>query len=121
MISINSIPDSNTRNYTFCNSIIPPQFAQQDVMVDWHLQPKYHSLDKQSIQDQKCTADNPCSQDAVATPLLNQSSGYRTYQRYYHVFRSGELSNLFKTHISSAHVEEEYYDRDNWCVIATKM
>ena len=93
-------------------------------MVDWHLQPKY-LLEKKSEkldQDQNCATDNLCSCEAATnqSDKLNQLE-YRTYQRYYHVFCSGELSKLFEAHVSSAHVEEEYYDRDNWCVIATKI
>ncbi|KAJ1817328.1 tRNA methyltransferase, has a role in tRNA modification [Coemansia sp. RSA 2671] len=42
------------------------------------------------------------------------------YQRYYHLFRDGELSSLF-SEIGGCEIEEAGYDRDNWFVIARKL
>lgn len=46
--------------------------------------------------------------------------GYTTYQRYYHVFREGELVQLFHR-IPYLHIEEQFYDHENWCVLAQKI
>ncbi len=63
-----------------------------------------------------------CSDDSGATnaPEEVESRGYQTFQRYYHVFRRGELVQLF-TKCSDAIVLEEFYDHENWCVIAKKI
>lgn len=45
--------------------------------------------------------------------------GYTTYQRYYHVFREGELLQLVSK-VPALRVEQEYYDHENWCVLAVK-
>lgn len=45
--------------------------------------------------------------------------GYSTYQRYYHVFRQGELALLVQD-VPGVEVKQEYYDHENWCVVAVK-
>ena len=45
--------------------------------------------------------------------------GYTTYQRYYHVFREGELVDLVQR-VGELRVQEEFYDHENWCVLASK-
>ena len=78
-------------------------------MVPWHLQPKYQDVVKSTEND---TGIN--SSDQL------QQLGYRTYQRYYHVFKKGELTELFALSRQPVTVHEDYYDHDNWCVIAVK-
>lgn len=51
-------------------------------------------------------------------PSLSQQ-GYQTFQRYYHVFRQGELSDLVGR-LPNMSVVEEYFDHENWCVLAEK-
>ncbi len=46
--------------------------------------------------------------------------GYTTYQRYYHVFRKGELVDVVLK-VSALQVQEQFYDHENWCVVAVKM
>ena len=81
-------------------------------MVPWHLQPKYQ------------TPVKPTGKDAPTDSLTKehhlQQLGYRTYQRYYHVFRKDELTRLFSVSGQPVQVTEEYYDHDNWCVVAVK-
>ena len=120
-----------------CMIIFLPQFSQQDVMVDWHLQPKYQGTgyardDGESTRG--LVGDSARQQHHGVTTSTHavvhsghQSSpdrlaelGYCTYQRYYHVFRGGELSNLFTKHITNICVRDEYYDHDNWCVIVDR-
>ncbi len=38
------------------------------------------------------------------------------FRRYYHLFEETELSNLVQR-IESAHVEDSFYDKSNWCVV----
>ena len=42
-------------------------------------------------------------------------------QRYYHVFRKGELVQLIESGVPSLKVVKEYYDHGNWAVIAEKL
>jgi hypothetical protein len=46
--------------------------------------------------------------------------GYTTFQRYYHVFQEGELAGLVRQ-VEGFHVQEEFYDHENWCVLAKKV
>ena len=41
-------------------------------------------------------------------------------QRYYHVFRKGELVQLIEHGVPSLRVVKEYYDHGNWAVIIQK-
>ena len=47
------------------------------------------------------------------------AQGYRTFQCYYHVFRRGELTQLF-SQVEGVRVLEEFYDHKNWCVLAER-
>lgn len=79
-------------------------------MVPWHLQPKYQTTVVKSTD----TAARSAKEDQL------QQLGYHTYQRYYHVFKKGELSELFKLSGQPVTITEDYYDHDNWCTIAVK-
>ena len=46
--------------------------------------------------------------------------GYQTFHRYYHVFQKNELSALFNE-VGRVRVIEEFYDHENWCVVAEKI
>lgn len=81
-------------------------------MVPWHLQPKYQPLVEPREKDVSPTSSS--KEDQL------QQLGYRTYQRYYHVFKKGELSELFHLSGQSVTIIEDYYDHDNWCVVVVK-
>ena len=55
----------------------------------------------------------------VATPSL-EAQGFQTFHRYYHVFQKGELCALFNE-VGGVRVVEEFYDNENWCVVAKKV
>ena len=78
-------------------------------MVPWHLQPKYQTV---------VNSTEPLSSSPKEEHL--QKLGYRTYQRYYHVFKKGELRELFALAAQPVTVTEDYYDHDNWCAVAVK-
>ena len=45
----------------------------------------------------------------------------KTFLRYYHVFKEGELESLILEHLSEQlTIIESYYDQGNWCVILEK-
>ena len=46
--------------------------------------------------------------------------GYSTYQRYYHVFKEGELLELVRE-VPGLELKLEYYDHENWCLVAVKI
>lgn len=59
--------------------------------------------------------------DSTSTTRPNLAElGYRTFNRYYHVFQKGELVRLF-AQVPCALVREEFYDHENWCVLAEKL
>ena len=80
-------------------------------MVPWHLQPQYQN----TVKSTEPANDNPVTKSSKLQQL-----GYRTYQRYYHVFKKGELKELFAQSDEPVRVTEDYYDHENWCVIAVK-
>jgi len=82
-------------------------------MVPWHLQPKYQETAKEEIP----TVDSLCSTKEEQLHKL----GFRTFHRYYHLFKKGELTDIFKLANQTVKVIEEYYDHDNWCVVAKKQ
>lgn len=63
---------------------------------------------------------SPQNDDNSASNLVVATKGYQTFQRYYHVFRRGELVQLFSK-CSDVVVLEEFYDHENWCVIGKKI
>ena len=68
-----------------------------------------------------CSMSQSCSNSTDRTAHKQELShlGYTTYQRYYHVFREGELvSMIYK--VPGLNVEKQFYDHENWCVLATK-
>lgn len=81
-------------------------------MVPWHLQPKYQGIVTSTEPD--TPAHSLDKEDRL------QQLGYRTYQRYYHVFKKGELGKLFAMSGQPVTVTEDYYDHDNWCVVVVK-
>lgn len=88
-------------------------------MVPWHLQPKYQNVANTTENDAN-TTENDTPVDGSAKEDRLQQLGYRTYQRYYHVFKKGELSKLFAMSGQPVTVSEDYYDHDNWCIVAIK-
>lgn len=76
------------------------KFKEQDVFVPWHLHFKYES-DLENIDHEGCEID-----------LAKKSV---VYQRYYHVFKEGELETLVQQH-PGLRVVNSYYDKENWCV-----
>lgn len=154
------------------------QFDCQDVMVPWHLQPKYTGNGKATAADTKAVkgvktqvkgrrgkgrgkgrgarqglmegdtvystrmedtdmdnttaAQTPTPEGGVKSEGGQEGGvksegqkagvtelGYTTYQRYYHVFRQGELVDLVHR-TPGLSVEQDFYDHENWCVLAVK-
>lgn len=72
-------------------------FTTQDVFVPWHLKSEFQAPNSENNENKETT-----------------------FQRYYHIFKKGELEDLFHQ-IPEFRIENSYYDRDNWCVLAKKI
>ncbi|CAD7932609.1 unnamed protein product [Amoebophrya sp. A25] len=101
-------------------------FESQDVLVKWHHKlpgvKREEALAK--IQEQTAkSADHGASSVNVADHgVIDEEKGAIVYQRYCHVYKEGELQDLFETHLSDiARIDEVYLDTGNWCVRATKI
>lgn len=42
------------------------------------------------------------------------------FDRYYHLFRAGELEDLVAA-VPGVRLAESFYDRDNWCAVLEKL
>ena len=71
-----------------------------------------------SLSDGRSSGGNEAT-PASATNNLG-AQGYKTFQRYYHVFCSSELTKLF-SQVEGVGVLEEFYDHENWCVLVEKQ
>ena len=69
------------------------------------------------VQNTDCTGSTETGTALHSSALVEQ--GYQTFQRYYHVFRKGELSRLF-SRLEGVEVLDEFYDHENWCVLTKK-
>ena len=89
-------------------------FEDSDVFVPWHLR---YRTDRR-VSDQK-PAD--VLQGATASHgVVDEEKGAVVFQRYCHVYKEGELRDLF-AQLPWLRVEEEYYDTGNWCITAEKL
>ncbi len=86
------------------------------------VQDKHGGVQEQDSSELEREQSQTCERTAGTTSQQQQLAreGYTTYQRYYHVFRQGELVELFHK-VPQLHIEEEFYDHENWCVLAEKL
>jgi hypothetical protein len=68
--------------------------------VPWHLHPNFQKKGKKQPEEQKPTEEV-------------------VYQRYYHLFKKGELDSLIES-IPQAKVIESVWDHENWYVLTQK-
>ncbi|XP_004382851.1 probable tRNA methyltransferase 9B isoform X1 [Trichechus manatus latirostris] len=69
------------------------------------------------------TVDSTDSIPDDTIPVEEQQQGTldsRSFMRYYHVFREGELCDLLKDNVSELHILSSGNDHGNWCVVAEK-
>merc|ERR1739845_262374 len=83
-------------------------FEASDVLVPFHKKVDHNTAHRDDVQ--KCALDGAIVDDNV---------GACVFQRYCHVFREGELSELFQG-LFWCEVEASYYDCGNWCVEVRK-
>ncbi|CAA7401043.1 unnamed protein product [Spirodela intermedia] len=80
---------------------------QQEYFVPWHL--PYHR------------AEVGGASAAIASGFAKKDDqkGAVVYNRYYHVFKEGELQRLVAG-IEDAVVADQFYDKSNWCIVLQK-
>lgn len=76
------------------------KFETQDVMVPWNLSFKFEK-DLENIDKTDAT--------------VNMEKKTVVYNRYYHVFKEGELESLVRQ-FEQLEIVESCYDRENWAV-----
>ncbi|CAH0477878.1 unnamed protein product [Peronospora belbahrii] len=77
------------------------RFEQQDVMVEWKLQQKYAKDDEQI--------------ETKSHGQVIREKQWIVYERYCHVYRSGELEALV-AQVSGLELVSVAYSRSNWCL-----
>eukprot|EP01127_Copromyxa_protea_P019331 TRINITY_DN623_c0_g2_i1.p1 TRINITY_DN623_c0_g2~~TRINITY_DN623_c0_g2_i1.p1 ORF type:complete len:593 (-),score=135.34 TRINITY_DN623_c0_g2_i1:13-1680(-) len=93
-------------------------FGQQDVLVPWNMEKKYvEQILEQSEGETKEKIQALISQTPEVT---KQNKEYVVFQRYYHVFRKGELTTLLKK-VEGIEIGPEIFDHANWTVECTKL
>lgn len=95
------IEDRGARSNHISMHVNRTAFKEQDVLVPWQLK----------------------NQRGSVTKDLKEKSGgdsCRTFHRYYHVFRQGELEALCET-LPNVLIKDSYYDQGNWCVLLEKL
>lgn len=83
------------------------KFKGQDNLVAWHLHNNYKD-------------DENSSKDEIAKGIEIKEKNSVVYQRYYHVFKNGELEKLIGE-IEGVKIIESYYDHENWCCICMNI
>ena len=71
------------------------------------------------VPNTDCTGSTKTDTDTALRSSALVEQGYQTFQRYYHIFRKGELSRLFSG-LEGVEVLDEFYDHENWCVLTKK-
>ena len=75
------------------------------------------------LQDASSSGGRSCDSNVGTVALVTNdlsALGYKTFQRYYHVFCRTELAKLF-SQVEGVGVLEEFYDHENWCVLVEKQ
>ncbi|KAF4317232.1 hypothetical protein BBO99_00005569 [Phytophthora kernoviae] len=83
------------------------RFEQQDVMVEWKLQQKYAQQNENS--------DEAGDQKTVSHGHVDREKRWVVYERYCHVYRSGELEALI-AQVPGLKLKSVEYSRSNWCL-----
>ena len=93
------------------------RFTEQDVFVPWQL-PTHNLLPANTAQE----PTKPVEQDS-GSGLTDATATVTTFDRYYHVFKQGELEDLVRNSHENDKVTiaQSGYDRDNWYVIIEKL
>lgn len=84
----------------------------QDVMVPWVMKTKKEK------QQKKKPSDGDADSADLATNHGAEANGDRTFHRYYHLYKKGELEGDIEK--AGGTVLEAGYEKDNWWAIAQR-
>ncbi|KAI5197592.1 S-adenosyl-L-methionine-dependent methyltransferase [Aureobasidium subglaciale] len=94
---------------------------QQDTMVPWVMREKKEKQKKDKRQQNKGDAaqSEPSPEQGQATTGTSlEPAGDKTFYRYYHLYRKGELEENIE--LAGGTIIEAGYDRDNWWAICQR-
>lgn len=83
---------------------------------------KCEGLEETGVRKGGVCCPTEAREESDGTPTaaeLRGCGGFTTYQRYYHVFKQGELRELCSK-VPTLSIQQEFYDHENWCILATK-
>jgi tRNA (uracil-5-)-methyltransferase TRM9 len=83
------------------------------VFIPWHLQAVYQEKKGEIVE-----GETP-NKTAEKKKGKNPNEEFTVYQRYYHLFKKGELEDLFQQ-IDGAQILQSSWDHDNWYIIVQK-
>ncbi|KAJ9131052.1 hypothetical protein NKR19_g9644, partial [Coniochaeta hoffmannii] len=86
--------------------------AEQDQLVPWVMKPRQQKKKKEEEKSNEEGGDGERERD-------DKKEEEKTFQRYYHLYRKGELEEDVVA--AGGVVLESGYDRDNWWVIAANI
>ncbi|KAK8107752.1 tRNA (carboxymethyluridine(34)-5-O)-methyltransferase [Apiospora kogelbergensis] len=100
--------------------------TEQDLLVPWVMKQKKEKKEKKTKTKAKAAAADQEGKDAAGIAEEGKESApgpavapsETTYQRYYHLFRKGELEEDVEA--VGGKVVRNGYDKDNWWVVASR-
>uniref|UniRef100_A0A7S4ESV5 Methyltransferase type 11 domain-containing protein n=3 Tax=Chrysotila carterae TaxID=13221 RepID=A0A7S4ESV5_CHRCT len=99
-------------------------FESQDVFVPFHKRQTHAGDGPHSAQNHgDAAATAATSTNSIASAehgCYDPAKKAHVFQRYCHVYRQGELTDLAAS-VDGTRILEEYYDAGNWCILAQKV
>ena len=102
----------------------------RDYLVPWHV-PSHrpetaaisaaasHTATQASGRDPTPLSNSGADASRVATGAVDVQKGTVVFQRYYHLFREGELEQL-AAQLPTVSSLMTFYDKENWCLVLEK-
>lgn len=88
------------------------KYTEQDVMIKWHLQKRFDA--EQEKAKKSALEQESSSSDAPAAAEMHAHS--KVLDRYYHLFKEGELDEL-ALQVGGLRILESVWDVDNWYLL----
>lgn len=91
----------------------------QDVMVPWVMKVKKEKEGKKTRDQKRLELTDPGAELPKEREIESEQQPQdKTFLRYYHLYRRGELEQLIEE--AGGQVVEAGYDKDNWWAIAVR-
>lgn len=95
------------------------RFESQDVFVPWNLEDNFHKENIEKKVENEGKVEQIEEDGAKPEVYKDQEKNTVVYKRYYHLFVFKELEELLGE-IGGIEIVDNFYNRDNWCVIIEK-